>query len=208
MRARLMQSVWASCGHLVLAAAGVWEGLRPDMLAAWCRLFLRAAQAAERMQAALRRDSAASSLDSLSSLALEPPPAGTRPNAPNLPARPRPTGPACSVRGAAAPTLAPLPAGCAPPAPRSLCSLAAWRSGLRDGAEAGAGRSGSGRMWMARARAAVLACLSERALTRRPGRRPTRPAPSAKRDPMQRPRARRRVGRCGRVGPAPAAPER
>jgi len=122
VRARLMQSVWASCGHLVLAAAGVWEGLRPDMLAAWCRLFLRAAQAAERMQAALRRDSAASSLDSLSSLALEPPPAGARPTTLTLPARPRAPGPACPVRGAAAPDAGGAAGGVRPPALRSLCS--------------------------------------------------------------------------------------
>ena len=30
--ARLMQSVWASCGSLVLSAAAVWDGLRADML--------------------------------------------------------------------------------------------------------------------------------------------------------------------------------
>lgn len=32
VRARLMQSVWASCGSLVLSASAVWEGLRADML--------------------------------------------------------------------------------------------------------------------------------------------------------------------------------
>ncbi|KAK9838338.1 hypothetical protein WJX81_005555 [Elliptochloris bilobata] len=76
VRVRLMQSVWASCGGLVLSAAAIWEGPRPNMLTAWCRLYVKAAQAAERMQSALRSGSTGSSLDSLASLGIDTPPAG------------------------------------------------------------------------------------------------------------------------------------
>lgn len=53
--------------HLTLNARG---------RSGWCQLYLKAAQAAERMQSALRSSSTGSSMDSLSSLAFEEPRAG------------------------------------------------------------------------------------------------------------------------------------
>ncbi|CAL8469838.1 g9380 [Coccomyxa elongata] len=55
--AHMLQSVWVACGILVTSVSDHWSEKRSLLYCEWCKLFLRAASAADRMQGSLRRAS-------------------------------------------------------------------------------------------------------------------------------------------------------
>ncbi|BDA43849.1 probable serine/threonine-protein kinase STY17 at C-terminar half [Coccomyxa sp. Obi] len=55
--AHMLQSVWVACGVLVTSVSDHWSEKRSLLYCEWCKLFLRAASAADRMQGSLRRAS-------------------------------------------------------------------------------------------------------------------------------------------------------